>query len=89
MQGNYKFSFLPNLGTVVVILDIIPATSCSAERSFSVLRKLKIYSGRTTEEDCLSHLTLLHIGHAYNNRVDTEKVIDEFESRKDRSEFFF
>ena len=89
MHGNYKFSFLPNLGTVVVILDIIPATSCSAERSFSVLRKLKTYPRRTMEEDCLSHLTLLRIEHAYNNRVDAEKVIDEFESRKDRSEFFF
>ena len=41
------------------------------------------------EEDCLSHLKLLRIEHAYNNRVDTEKVIDEFEPRKDRSEFFF
>ena len=89
MQGNYKFSFLPNLGTVVVILDIIPATSCSAERSFSVLQKLKRYPRRTMEEDCLSHLTLLRPEHAYNNRVDTEKVIEEFESRKDRSEFFF
>ena len=89
MHGNYKFSFLPNLGTAVVILAIIPATSCSAERSFSVLRKLKTYPRRTMEEDCLSHLTLLRIEHAYNNRVDTEKVIDEFESRKDRSEFFF
>ena len=41
------------------------------------------------EEDCLSHLTLLRIEHAYNNRVDTEKVFDEIESRKDRSKFFF
>ena len=88
MHGNYKFSFLANLGTVVIILDIIPATSCSAERSFSGLRKLKTYPRRTTEEDCLSHLTLLRIEHAYNNRVDTEWVIDEFESRKDRSVFF-
>ena len=55
MYGNYKFSFLPNLGTAAVILNIIPATSCSAKRSFSVLRKLKIYPRRTMEEDCVSH----------------------------------
>ena len=71
MHGNYKLSFLPNLGTVVVILDITPATSCSTERSFSVLRKLKTYPRRPIEENCLSHLTLLRIEHAYNNRVDT------------------
>ena len=89
MHGNYKFSFLPRLGTVAVILNIIPATSCSAEWSFIVLRKLKTYPGSTMEEDCLNHLALLRIERAYSNRVDTEKVIDEFQSRKGRCEFFF
>ena len=41
------------------------------------------------EEDCLNHLALLRIERAYSNRVDTEKVIDEFQSRKGRCEFFF
>ena len=68
MYGNYKLSFLPNLGTVDLILNIIPATSCSAERSFNVLRKLKTYHRE--------RLALLRIQRAYNNRVDTEKVID-------------
>ena len=81
MYGNYKLSFLPNLGTVDLILNIIPATSCSAERSFNVLRKLKTYHRE--------RLALLRIQRAYNNRVDTEKVIDYFESRKGHSEFFF
>ena len=88
MHGNYKFSFLSNLGTVFVIINIILATSCSAEQSFSVLRKLKRYPRSTLEEDCLSHLALLRVERAYSNRVDTEKVIDEFESRKGCSEFF-
>ena len=79
MHGNYKFSFLQSLGTVAVILNIIPATSCSTEQSFSLLRKLKTYPGSTLEEDCLSHLALLRIERAYSNRVDIEKMIDEFE----------
>ena len=41
------------------------------------------------EENCLSHLALLRIERAYSNRVDAEKVIDEFESRKGRFKFFF
>ena len=40
------------------------------------------------DQDCLGHLALLRIERAYSNRVDTEKVIDEFESRKGCSEFF-
>ena len=85
MHGNYKFS----LGTVAVILNIITATSCSAERPFSLLGKLEIYPGSIMEENCLSHLALLRIERAYSNRVDTEKVIHQFESRKGRFEFFF
>ena len=88
MHGIYKFSFLSHLGTVVVIINITPATSCSPEQSFSVLWKLKRYPRSTLEEDCLSHLALLRVERAYSNRVDTEKVIDEFESRKGCSEFF-
>ena len=32
---------------VVLILAVIPATSCSAERSFSALRRLKTYLRNT------------------------------------------
>ena len=41
------------------------------------------------EQDCLSHLALFGIEHAYSNMVDTENVIDESESRKGRSNLFF
>ena len=41
------------------------------------------------DQDCLSHLALLHIERAYSsNRIDNEKVIDEFKLRKDCSKFF-
>lgn len=88
MRNNDQFSFLPNFGKVVGILDIISATSCSAEQSFSVLWELKTYLRGTMELDCISHLALLRTECAYSNRVFTEKVIDEFDSRKVRSKFF-
>ena len=88
MRDNYQFSFLPNFGKVFVFLNIIPATSCYAERPFFVLRKLKPYLRRAMDQDCLGHLALLRIERAYSNRVNTEKVIDEFESRKGSFKFF-
>ena len=40
-------------------------------------------------QDRLSHLALLYIKGAYVNRVDIEKVIDDFLSKKVRLKFFF
>ena len=40
-------------------------------------------------QDHLSHLALLCIERAYVNRVDIEKVIDEFSSKKGCPKFFF
>ena len=123
---------------VVVILRVIPAVSCSAERSISVFRgntgrslrgnmgrslrgnmgrslrgnmgrSLRGNMGRSLRGDMgrslrgnmgrslrgnmgqhrQGHLVLLCIKHPYVNRVDIERVIDEFASKKGRSKFFF
>ena len=37
MQENYLFDTFPECSKVVHILAVIPATSCSTERSFSPL----------------------------------------------------
>ena len=68
MRKNYQFSFLSNFGKVVVILSIVPAPSCSVERSFSLFQKLKTYLRSTRDQDCHSHLALLRTEHSYSNR---------------------
>ena len=40
-------------------------------------------------QDRLNHLALLCFERAYVNKVDIEKVIDEFSSKKGHSKFFF
>ena len=77
-----------NFGKVIVILSVILTVSCSAERSFSVLPKQK-QTRSTMGLDHLSHLALLYIERSYDNGVDIEKVIDEFQSKKGCSKFFF
>ena len=68
------------LGKVVVIFSVIPTFSCSAERALSVLRCPK------TDQKFL----YLCSERVYVNRVDIEKMINEFSSsKKVRSKFFF
>ena len=43
LQGNDLFGIFPEFSNAVHILTAIPATSCSAEKSYSGLHKLKTY----------------------------------------------
>ena len=60
---------IPELQKVLRILAVIPATSCSAERSFSSLRRLKTYLRNTMTQERLSDLALLHFETSYVNQV--------------------
>ena len=51
------------------ILAVIPATSCSAERSFSALRRLKTYLRSTMGQQRVSNIALISIERAYANSV--------------------
>ena len=83
---------LPEFATVVHILAVIPATSCSAERSFSALRILKTYLQSTMGQQHVSNIALIHIERAYANFVlenDIEHIIDIFGSRTSEMLFRF
>ena len=80
---------LRTFGKVVIILSDLPTVYCSAERSFSVLRRPKTNLKSTLVQNCPNHLALLSIERAYVNRLDCKKVIDEFSSEKGRSKVFF
>ena len=63
-----------NFGKVFVILSVAPTISCSAEQSFSVLRRPKTNLRSITGQDRHSHLALLCIERAYVNRVDFQPI---------------
>ena len=71
---------LPEFAKALKIL----ATSCSAERSFSSLRRLKTYLRSSMGQERLSNLALLHVEREYVNKVlkeDMDKIIDTFGKR--------
>ena len=72
----------PNLHIAFKILATLPVTSCSCERSISVLRRVKTYLRSTTSEGRLNALALIH---AHREVViDTQQVIDTFARRQPR-----
>ena len=83
---------LPELSKAIEIFRSIPATSCSSERSFSALRRIKTYLRNRTGQDRLSNLALLNIEREYSNRVskeNIEEIIDIFGKRCGRAQYFF
>jgi hypothetical protein len=89
---NELLEMVPEFVKVATILAVIPATSCSAERSFSGLRRLKTYLKSTMGEKRLSSIALINIERGYANCIineDMEKMIDIFGKRKGRNTYFF
>ena len=92
MHENDLFDIFSEFSKVVHILAVIPATSCSAERSFSALRRLKTYLCSTMGQQRVSNIALINIERAYANSVvnnDMDRIIDIFGRRNRRDSYFF
>ena len=76
-----KITF-PNIFAAFQILGTLPVTSCSCERSISVLRRLKTYLRNTMKEDRLNALALLHVHR--DIPIDIEEIIDIFARKHPR-----
>ena len=69
-------SFYLNSKALVTILCILPVTSCTAERSYRGLKRIKTALRSSMSNERLSSLTLLHMHQ--DIPIDIEQVIDEF-----------
>ena len=62
------------------ILVSMPVATATAERSFSVMRRVKTYLRATMKTERLSSLALMHV---YKHvQIDTKEVINVFADRK-------
>ena len=84
---------MPEMQKVLRIFASIPATSCSAERSFSTLRRIKTYTRNRIGQDRLSNIAILNIERTYANEVlreDLDEVVDMFARKSsNRIRLFF
>ena len=88
MHENDLFDMFPEFSSVVHILAVIPATSCSAERSFSGLRRLKTYLRSTMGQQRVSNTTEREYANSVVNK-DMDRIIDVFGRRNGKDSYFF
>ena len=72
----------PNVYVCLAVLVTMPVATATAERSFSVMRRVKTYLRSTMRTERLSSLALMH---AYKHvNIDIQDVINVFADRKPR-----
>ena len=69
-------SMYPNIAAIAKIICTLPVTTCTAERSFSSLKRSKTAFRSTMTNTRLTGLTLLHVHR--DIPIDLEAAIDTF-----------
>ena len=67
----------------------IPVTTCTAERSFSCLRRIKTYLRSSMTEERLNNVILLHVHKEEVDNLDLQEIASDFISVNDRRLKFF
>ena len=74
----------PNITITLRVFLCTLATNCSAERSFSSLKRLKTYLRSTLEQDRLNSLAILAIENDITQSLNYDHVINLFAEKKAR-----
>lgn len=74
--------FYPSIKELLKIICVIPVTTCTAERTFSSLRRTKTYLRSTIGEDRLNGYMLLNIHR--DIKITPNEVIEEFSKKHTR-----
>ena len=75
--------------TALALFLTLPVTDASAERSFSVLKRVRSYLRSSMEQDRVSELGMLAINHAEASVLDKRALIRDFAEMKSRRKNFF
>lgn len=80
---------LKEVETLVHLLLVIPSSTATGERSFSLLRRVKSYLRSTMTQQRLNHLCILHAYKDMVNEIDIDRLMDEFINRNERRVLHF
>lgn len=78
----------PSVCLAYRILLTVPVTVASAERSFSKLKLLKTYLRSTMTQDRLNALAMISIESEFLEKLDYERLIDDFAAKNARRSIF-
>ena len=77
-QERHIADLLPELVKFIKLILIIPVTTCTAERSFSSLKRLLTYLRSTMTQYRLNSLSILHVHMEEAMKLDLNAIADEF-----------
>ena len=80
-SGESLRALLPEVTKLVKLVLTVPVTSCTSERSFSGLRRLKTYLRSTMGQARLNHVALLNCHKMLSRNLDLEKIANQFIKR--------
>lgn len=63
---------------LVKLYYVVPVTTCTAERSFSLLRRLKTFLRTTMGQARLNHVAILNIHKEYVDELDIKLLVNDF-----------
>ena len=74
---------IPEVVTLIRLYLMCPATTATAERSFSQLRRLKTYLRSTMTQRRLNSLIILNMYQEDVDNLDLTKLVNKFISKND------
>lgn len=77
-QSTAQLSLLSQVTRLMQLLLVMPATNASSERSFSALRRVKMYLRATMTQEQLNHMMILHVHKDSTDSLDLKKGVNEF-----------
>ncbi len=73
-----QLSHMSQVYGLLQLILVMPATNASSERSFSALRRIKMYLRSTMKQERLNYLMLLHIHKTRTDEIDLKCIVNEF-----------
>ena len=87
-SGTDTARHMQEVVTLMKLLLVLPSSSCSAERSFSALRRLKTYIRSTMTVSRLNHVTVLYIHKTLTDEL-INSIENAFASANDTRKYMF
>ncbi len=86
IRNNNLVEVYPYIDIALRMILCTPATNCSAERSFSTLRRVKNYLRSSMKEERLNALAILNIESQITRELDYKDIIGEFANKQSRKQ---
>ena len=71
-------SLLGQVGRVVQLIVVMPATNATSDRSFSALRRVKTYLRSTMGQQRLNNLMVLHVHKDLCDSLQMKEIVNDF-----------